>query len=339
VTSLPAALAKLPKAVLGHHPTPLEAMGNLEKKFSGCQMWVKRDDCNGLAFGGNKVRQLEYYLGDAQSQNADCILITGAVQSNFVRLAAAAANKLGMQCHIQLEKRVAKNTAAYNTSGNVLLDQILGATIYHFDRGEDEAGADNALHEIAQELKSSGKRPYIIHLAPGHPPLGALGYVEAAGELLQQAKAKNLKFDKIVVPSGSGNTHGGLLFGLRALGNETPIAGICVRRDAGSQRQRIADRASELADLLEIENPVKNNDISLTDEFLQPAYGQMNEATGLAIKLAAKTEALILDPVYSGKTMAGFLDLAKSMQQSGNLLFWHTGGGPAIFAYGDDLCN
>ncbi len=339
MTSLPAALAKFPKAVLGHHPTPLEIMGNLEKNFSGCQMWIKRDDCNGLAFGGNKVRQLEYYLGEALVQNADCILITGAVQSNFVRLAAAAANKLGMQCHIQLEKRVAKNTPAYNASGNVLLDQMLGATIHHFAHGEDEAGADNALHVIAKELKASGKHPYIIHLAPGHPPLGALGYVEAAGELLQQAKEKNLKFDQIVVPSGSGNTHGGLLFGLRALGNKTPVAGICVRRDAGSQRQRIIDRARELSDLLKIENPVKNHDISLTDEFLRPAYGQMNEATGAAIKLAAKTEALILDPVYSGKTMAGFLDMATTIQQPGNLLFWHTGGSPAIFAYGDDLCD
>jgi len=337
VTGLSATLARFPKAILGHHPTPLEPMQNLEKEFPGQHLWVKRDDCNGLAFGGNKVRQLEYYLGDAQAQKADTVLITGAVQSNFVRLAAAAANKLGMECHIQLEKRVAKDSVFYNTSGNVLLDQMLGATIHHFDHGEDEAGADNALHEIAADLKATGKRPYIIHLAPGHPPLGALGYVEAAGELVQQAKLLNIGFDQIVVPSGSGNTHGGLLFGLRALGDQTPVAGICVRRDAVSQRQRIADRAGELADLLKIDNPVADRDISLTDDFLHPAYGQLNEATHAAIKLAAKTESLILDPVYSGKTMAGFLNIAQNATTGANLLFWHTGGAPAVFAYGDDL--
>ncbi len=337
VTGLSAPLARFPKADLGHHPTPLEPMSNLQKQFPGKHLWVKRDDCNGLALGGNKVRQLEYYLGEAQAQKADTVLITGAVQSNFVRLAAAAANKLGMDCHIQLEKRVAKDSVSYNTSGNVLLDQMLGATIHYFDRGEDEAGADTALHEIAADLKANGRRPYIIHLAPGHPPLGALGYVEAAGEMLEQAKHQNICFDQIVVPSGSGNTHGGLLFGLRALGDKTPVAGICVRRDAISQRQRIADRAGELADLLAIENPVTDRDISLTDDFLHPAYGQLNEATSAAIKLAATTEALILDPVYSGKTMAGFLHTANTMQQDGTLLFWHTGGAPAVFAYGDDL--
>jgi len=337
VTGLRAALSRFSKVQLGHHPTPLEPLQNLQKEFPGRKLWVKRDDCNGLAFGGNKVRQLEYYLGEAQTQKADCILITGAVQSNFVRLAAAGANKLGMACHIQLEKRVAKDNLAYNTSGNVLLDHMLGAEIYHFDHGEDEAGADNRLHEIAENLQAEGKRPYVIHLAPGHRPLGALGYVEAADEIIAQAASQNVRFDHIVVPSGSGNTHGGLLFGLRALGDQTPVAGICVRRDAVSQKLRITDRVCELADMLAVENPVSDADIQLSDEFLHPAYGQLNKATGQAIDKAAKTEALILDPVYSGKTMAGFLSLAGKSPNASNLLFWHTGGAPAVFAYGDDL--
>lgn len=337
MTKLSSLLAGFPKAQLGHHPTPLEPMINLEEKFPGKKLWVKRDDCNGLALGGNKVRQLEYYLGEAQAQNADCILITGAVQSNFVRLAAAAANKLAMDCHVQLEKRVAKNNPAYNKSGNVLLDQMLGATIHYFDQGEDEAGADNALHEIADDLKTQGANPYVIHLAPGHAPLGALGYVDAAMEFISQANRQKIRFDQIVVPSGSGNTHGGLLFGLRASGDKTPVRGICVRRDAVSQKQRIADRCKELASLLKIDNPVTDRDIDLTDEFMRPAYGQLNEATSKAINIAAVKEALILDPVYSGKTMAGFLQATKNAPSHSTLLFWHTGGAPAVFAYVNEL--
>ena len=330
-------LAGFPKAQLGHHPTPLEQMHNLENDFPQKKLFIKRDDCNGLALGGNKVRQLEYYLGQAQAQKADCLLITGAVQSNFVRLAAAAANKLAMDCHIQLEKRVTKDTLAYNKSGNVLLDEMLGAKIYHYDQGEDEQGADNQLHEIADHLQKKGKRPYIIHLAPGHAPLGALGYVDAACEFVEQAKQLSLSFDKIVVPSGSGNTHGGLLFGLRALGVKTPVAGICVRRDAVSQLTRIRARCQELAEMLGIDNPVVEADIELSDEFLHPAYGQLNPATKTAIKTAATKEALILDPVYSGKTMAGFLQISASMPPGSSLLFWHTGGAPAVFAYQQDL--
>jgi len=330
-------LARFPKAQLGHHPTPLEPLKNLEADFPQKHLFVKRDDCNGLVFGGNKVRQLEYYLGEALAQKADHILITGAVQSNFVRLAAAAANKLGMQCHIQLEQRVAGKSETYNTSGNVLLDKMLGAKIYHYPHGEDEEGADDRLHEIADELKHKGHRPYVIHLAPGHLPMGALGYVDAACEFVEQTKQQQIDFDKIVVPSGSGNTHCGLLFGLRAMGVRTPVSGICVRRGATEQKQRLIARCSELSQMLEIDNPVLESDIDLNDAFLPPAYGQLNDATNTAINIAATKEALILDPVYSGKTMAGFLQIAKTMPSGSTILFWHTGGAPAVFAYQQEL--
>jgi D-cysteine desulfhydrase/L-cysteate sulfo-lyase len=148
-------------------------MPNLEARIGGVRLYVKRDDCTGLALGGNKVRQLEFYMGEAQADGADTVLITGAVQSNFVRLTAAAARKLGMDCHVQLEERVPNTDPAYRNSGNVLLDRILGATIHSYSEGEDEAGADRRLGEIAAELESRGRRPYIIHLAPGHKPLGA----------------------------------------------------------------------------------------------------------------------------------------------------------------------
>ncbi len=330
-------LGELPRTRLGHAPTPLEPMANLASRLDSGDLYVKRDDCTGLAFGGNKVRQLEFYLGEAVAAEADTILITGAVQSNFVRLAAAAARVLGMDCHVQLEERVPKNDPLYRTNGNVLLDRLLGATIHSYARGEDEAGADARVHEIAAELAGQGRRPYVIPLAPGHKPLGALGYVVAAAELLEQMRALDLTLDEIFVASGSGNTHAGLLFGLRALGCPVPVTGMCVRRAADIQAQRIAGRCRDIADLLDLEPVVGDADIVLEDDFLAPGYGHLNEATLSAIALAARTEALILDPVYTGKTMAGLVRRAGEPGDARRMLFVHTGGAPAIFAYGEVL--
>lgn len=330
-------LSAMPRIRLFAGPTPLEPMPNLARSCGGGALLVKRDDCMGPAFGGNKVRQLEFYIGEAAARNADTVLITGAVQSNFVRLAAAAARKSGMDCHIQLEERVAKPDPNYRNSGNVLLDRLLGATLHAYAHGEDEAGADKRLGEIADELRRSGRRPYIIPLAPGHPPLGALGYVVAADELIRQIADAGLEIDEIVVASGSGNTHAGLLFGLRALGSAIRVTGICVRRDAGAQRPRIAARCAEIADLLEIESSVGDDDIKLDDAFLAPGYGHAGEETLRAILLAARTEALILDPTYTGKAMAGFIQRAERAEASGARIFLHTGGTPAIFAYENEL--
>ncbi len=332
-------LDSLPRTRLGHTPTPLEAMPNLAKAYPGRQLFVKRDDCTGLALGGNKVRQLEFYLGEAVGQGADTILITGAVQSNFARLAAAGARQLGMDCHIELEQRVPNDDPLYHSSGNVLLARLLGATMHHYPAGEDEAGADRQLATIAARLKAAGRHPYIIPLAPGHKPLGALGYVVAAREILQQCDDRGLAFDEVVVPSGSGHTHAGLLFGLRALGSPVVVTGICVRRPAAAQTPRIADRCREVAALLGVTNPVSAPDIRLVDNVLAPGYGQLNPATRTAIETAAQTEALILDPVYSGKAMAGFLDRAAKTGQGQSLLFIHTGGTPAVFAYGEALLS
>lgn len=329
----------LPRVHLGHQPTPVEAMPNLSAQFDGLRLYVKRDDCTGLAFGGNKVRQLEFYMGEAQAQSADTILITGAVQSNFVRLAAASARTLNMACHVQLEERVARHDPLYRNSGNVLVDHLLGATVHSFQDGEDEAGADRRLEELAGQIRRERHRPYVIHLSPGHKPLGALGYVVAAREFLAQAQDQNLTVDEIVVPSGSGATHAGLLFGLRALGSSISVYGICVRRSAKDQHERIAARCREIAELLGLVCPVPETDIHLDETHLAPGYGCLNKATLSAILQAARTEALILDPVYSGKAMAGFLERASRARTGRHLLFWHTGGTPAVFAYGDDLSS
>ncbi len=336
----PKRLGRLPsiaRTVFFEGPTPLEAMPNLAAKCGGGRLFVKRDDFMGMAFGGNKVRQLEFYLGEAHAQGADCVLITGAVQSNFARLAAAGARRLGMDCHIQLEERVAKKEPGYHHSGNVLLERMLGATLHSFPEGENEEGADRRLGEIADDLRKGGRRPYIIPLAPGHPPLGALGYVVAAHELLAQFAAGGLTVDEIVIPSGSGNTHAGMLFGLRALGCPIPVRGICVRRAAELQIPRIRERCVQIAELLGIEPPVSDGDVVLDDSFLPPGYGFAGEAVWSAILLGARAEGLMLDPTYSGKAMAGFVERARAAGPAGTLVFVHTGGTPAIFAYEKEI--
>ena len=192
------------------------------------------------------MRQLDSTSGEAQARGADTVLATGAVQSNLVRLAAASARRLGMDAHVQLEERVDGAGLLYRTSGNLLLDRLLGATLQALPVGEDEAAADAALERRARALAAGGRRPYVIHSAPGHPPLGGLGYVLAAEKVTTQARALGAGFDAVVCASGSGLTHAGLLVGLRAPGETVPVCGICVRRDARRQADRVAQVAAGL---------------------------------------------------------------------------------------------
>ena len=335
--SISANLDLLPRTSLAHTPTPIERLNNLSGALGGGTLYVKRDDCTGLAMGGNKARQLEYYFGEALQQNADTVLITGAVQSNFVRMAAAGAAKLDLDCHIQLEERVGDTGADYRQSGNVLLDRLLGATIHTYPEGEDENGADANLNRIADQLRAKGRRPYIIPLAPGHPPLGALGYVRAASELVGQLKDLEDEIDDIFVASGSGSTHAGLLFGLRSLNWLKPVIGVCVRRDRTSQHHRISHRCEEIAALLKSDNPVKPEDIKITDETFEPGYGKLNDQTLEAIDLCARREGLLLDPVYTGKSMAACLNHVRNQDESLSTLFIHTGGTPGLFGYSREL--
>ena len=335
--SISAKLDLLPRTPLAHTPTPIERLNNLSGALGGGTLYVKRDDCTGLAMGGNKARQLEYYFGEALQQNADTVLITGAVQSNFVRMAAAGAAKLDLDCHIQLEERVGDTGADYRQSGNVLLDRLLGATIHTYPEGEDENGADANLNRIANQLRAKGRRPYIIPLAPGHPPLGALGYVRAASELVGQLKDLEEEIDHIFVASGSGSTHAGLLFGLRSHNWLKPVIGVCVRRDRTSQQQRISHRCEKIAALLKSVNPVKPEDIKITDETFEPGYGKLNDQTLEAIDLCARREGLLLDPVYTGKSMAACLNHVRNQDESLSTLFIHTGGTPGLFGYSTEL--
>ncbi len=337
-----AALARFPRVTVAHVPTPLEPMINLGSDL-GLALSVKRDDCTGFGFGGNKIRQLEFYLGRARAQEADTILITGAVQSNFVRCAAAMAGRFGIDCHIQLEERVADVGAQYRSNGNVPLDRILGATLHGYPDGEDEAGADANVRAIADRLRGEGRRPYVIPLGADSPPLGALGYVLAALEFAEQVEAEGGPDgipDEIVVASGSALTHAGLLFGLRALGLSVPVRGICVRRGAAAQAPRVAQRLRDLNALTGLSVTFGADDVRVFDGALAPGYGKLNPATQHAIERAAQREGLFLDPVYTGKTMAGLIQLAERGELAGErVLFWHTGGLPALFAYADQLAT
>ncbi|MCY4467989.1 MAG: D-cysteine desulfhydrase family protein [Thiotrichales bacterium] len=333
-----AGVDRFPRTRLGHIPTPLDPAPNLGAAL-GVELWVKRDDCTGLAMGGNKVRQLEFYLGEARAHGADTVLITGAVQSNFVRLAAAGARQLGMDIHIQLEERVDDADDLYRTSGNVLLDRLLGATLHSFPVGEDEAAADAALEHLARLLADEGRRPYVIHLGADHPPLGGLGYVLAANEVMEQARARGFGFDAVVCASGSSLTHAGTLIGMRAIGEGMPVRGICVRRDASLQHARVAKRAAELAAMIDRSAVFDASDIDVSDEVYPPGYGKLNDAVREAISMAARHEALLLDPVYTGKAMAGLIAHVRSgrIATGSRVLFLHTGGLPGIFAYAAKL--
>ena len=328
-------LSDFPRVELAHKPTALEAMPNMSATLGGPNLYMKRDDCTGLAMGGNKARQLEYYLGEAVAQEADTVIITGAVQSNFVRQAAAAARKLGMDIHIQLEERVAGKDETYRTSGNVLLDKLLGATMHSFPVGEDEAAADAALEKIADDVRAAGGKPYVVHLGIDHPPLGSLGYVESALEPVGQAESQSIRLDAVVLASGSAATHSGFLVGLRQGGSKVPVYGICVRRGAEQQLPRVQRRVREVAEMVGATDVVGDDDVMVRDTWLGPGYGELTPEVTEALEMTAQTEGILLDPVYTAKTMAGLIGLVRegAFGADENVLFLHTGGQPALFGY------
>ncbi len=327
-------LERFPRARLVTAQTPVERLDRMSKLL-GIDLWLKRDDLTGLGLGGNKTRQLEFYLGEALAQGADTVLITGAVQSNFVRTAAAAAARLGLKSVLQLEERVPDMGKIYHSSGNVLLAKILGAEHTSYPSGEDEVGADNALHKRADELRAEGRMPYVIHLGIDHPPLGALGYVAAAEELNRQIG----DFDVAVVPSGSGSTHAGFLTGLRPIGQAAPVYGICVRRDSDQQNARLETVLNKLARMMDFDPALTVNDILTWDGALAPGYGKVGDTTREALTLMAQTEGVFLDPVYTAKTFAGLMGLLKAghIQRGQKVVMLHTGGVPALFGYQTEL--
>ena len=326
-------LHKFPKTKIIQQKTPLYKLNQISKMLD-IDLWIKRDDVAGTTLGGNKARQLEYYFGQALKQKADTILITGATQSNFARITAAVAAEHNLKTIIQLEKRVLKSDDEYINSGNVLLNNILGAKIIHYPHGEDEKGADQNLFNEAQKLKLTGKNPYVIPLAPNKKPLGSLGYLKCALEIHNQTTKP---FNTIFVPSGSGATHLGIVAGMKILNPKTKVIGCCVRRNKKLQLKRLNKMAKLFNQMTQKPNFLKPSDFNLTDDALAPAYGQLGPLAADAMKIMAQSQGIILDPVYTAKTFAAVIQYAKTNQIKERVLFIHTGGLAATFAYKNDI--
>ena len=318
-------LGHLPRVRLATLPTPLEDMANLSQYLGGPRILVKRDDLTGLATGGNKTRKLEFLLGDAITQKAD-VIITGAwFQSNHVRQTAAAANKLGLDVILLLS---GEKPAEIN--GNLLLDKMLGAELRFV--GGTEEDLPPKMDRVAQELKDAGRRPYVIKRY-GSVPIGTVGYINAVSELLHQANQMRVKIDHLIV-SGGGGTHAGLCLGAKAMNAGLKITGIAISRRTLTRDVEVAQLVNETAAYLGLELQMTPQEITVLYDYAGPGFTCPYPEMVEAIKLVAQTEGLLLDPIYTGKVMAGLIDLIQkgTFQKDDIVVFWHTGGIPVLFA-------
>ena len=298
-------LARFPRVHLAHLPTPLERMDRLSEALGGPEIWIKRDDCTGLSTGGNKTRKLEFLMAEAQAEGADLVMTQGATQSNHARQTAAFAARLGMDCHILLEDRTGYKDENYNHNGNVLLDVLHGATYETRNAGLD---MNAEMESVAENFRKQGKKVYTIP-GGGSNTTCALGYANCALELVGQANDRGLVIDHIVHATGSTGTQAGLVTGLKALNANIPVMGISVRAAKEAQEENVFKLASATADVLGCPGVVSAQDIAANSDYVGEGYGLPTEAGIDAIRMFAKFEGLLLDPVYSSKGAAGLIDL------------------------------
>jgi D-cysteine desulfhydrase len=323
-------LSRFPRRRYIDAPTPLQLLPRLSEHLGGPAIHIKRDDLTALAAGGNKTRKLEFLVADALATGCDTLLTTGAMQSNHCRLTLAAAAREGLRCQLALQPVTPE---PYRTGGNRLLYDILGAE--RIRSLEPGSSADSALAEMADDLSRQGRRGYGIPLG-GSSALGALGYAACAQELLAQIRDRRLSVDRIVCASSSGGTQAGLIAGIAAMGAHVPVAGINVMLPASNRNPAIACLAREALALLGAEPALPDALVTTRDEWLGPAYGVPTPEMIEAVELVARLEGILLDPVYSGKAMAGLIGLIRrgELRQGSDVIFLHTGGTPALFAYG-----
>lgn len=309
-------------------------MPRLSATLGGPRLWIKRDDCTGLATGGNKTRKLEFLIAAALDEGADMVVTQGAVQSNHVRQTAAAACKFGLDCHALLERRVPDKGSDYEQTGNVLFDQIFNTSIEFRPAGLDMNAEAMA---VTERLRAEGRKPYFIP-GGGSNEIGALGYVSTAQELLGQIEAQGLDVKWVVLATGSAGTHAGLVAGFHALGCDIPIMGISVRQPHDVQVENVYKLAVKTAALL-TDKPLDRSKVLVDDGYVGPGYGIPTEGTIAAISTLARHEGILLDPVYSGKGMAGLIGQVESGQitADGDVVFLHTGGAVSLFAYEDQF--
>ncbi len=325
------ALEKFPRISLGHLPTPLEPMDRLSEELGGPRIWVKRDDCTGLSSGGNKTRKLEFLMAEAVKAGADTIITQGATQSNHARQTAAAAALLGLECQILLEDRTGSNDPSYNFNGNVLLDQLHGATIAKRTGGAD---MNAEMESLATLLQSSGRRPYIIP-GGGSNRVGALGYVNCAAEMTEQAQVQDLKIDALIHATGSSGTQAGLVAGLAGLGSDIHLLGIGVRAPREKQETMVYELACKTMDYLGMGVGIDRTSVRANCDYVGAGYGLPTDGMRNALKMLARLEGLLFDPVYSGKGLDGLIDQIRKGYFDGmeNIVFLHTGGSAALFGY------
>lgn len=328
-------LKAFPKIKASSWPTPVEPLTRLSRRLGGPDIFMKRDDIGSLALGGNKLRKLEFLLGEALNQGCCSIVTAGALQSNHARLTAAISSRLGLDCHLVLKDEVPDRSAAYHSSANRFLDNLLGAQVEVIDR---EASLPDALSARADALVKLGRKPYVIPVG-GSSATGNLGYVECAQEIAQQQASFDKPFTHIIVTSGSGGTHAGILVGCDYAGLKCHVSGVAISRSAAEQRNIVLDLASQTAALLDRSPDKLGDNINIDDGFYLPGYGLPNQATLEAVLLCARMEGILLDPVYTGKAMAALIAgiRNKTYRDDDRILFIHTGGAPALFAYDEEF--
>ncbi|MGH2522651.1 MAG: D-cysteine desulfhydrase family protein [Anaerolineales bacterium] len=321
----------LPRVSLAHLPTPLEPLPRLSATLGGPHIMIKRDDQTGLAGGGNKTRKLEFIVADALAQNADTLVTLGSAQSNHCRLTAAAAARCGLRCILVL-----RGQAPARATGNVLLDHLLGAEVVW----SGERAREVVLEEIVAEERAAGRRPYPVALG-GSIPLGAVGYALAMRELKAQMEAQGLSVERILFASSSGGTHAGLVVGARMTGFQGEVLGISIDENRETLRNRVAHLATETARLLGQTHTFAPEEISANADYLGGGYAVVGQAERGAINLFARAEGIMLDPVYTARAAAGMLDLIRrrALGKQETVLFWHTGGTPALWAYADQISD
>jgi len=325
-------LSRFPRLHFAHLPTPLEPMPRISEHLGGPNLWIKRDDCTGLSTGGNKTRKLEFLMAEAIERGADTVITQGATQSNHARQTCAAAAKLGMACHILLEDRTGYHDEAYAHNGNVLLDQLHGASISLRGAGSD---MNAEMETLAQQLRDDGKKPYVIH-GGGSNETGALGYVNAAFELTYQANERSLRIDHLLHATGSAGTQAGLVVGMQAMNSGIPVYGVSVRAPRLEQEEKVFGLAQSTLDFMNLGHDlVPRECVVVNSDYVGEGYGLPTESMIEAVKMLATFEGILLDPVYAGKGFAGLIDLVRKgrFREGENIVFLHTGGSVSLFAY------
>jgi 1-aminocyclopropane-1-carboxylate deaminase len=329
-------LEKFERYPLTFGPTPIEKLNRLSEHLGGSvELYAKREDCNsGLAFGGNKVRKLEYIVPDAISSNADTLVTIGGVQSNHTRQVAAVAAKIGMKCRLVQESWVPFQDAVYDRVGNILMSRVMGAEIDLVDEGFD-IGIRKSWERALEDVKAKGGKPYPIPAGASVHKYGGLGFVGFAEEVRAQEEELGFKFDYIIVCTVTGSTHAGMLVGFAKDGRAHKVIGIDASGTIEQTRAQVMDIARNTANLVELGRDITDDDLVLIADYAYPAYGVPSAETNDAIRLAARMEGMMTDPVYEGKSMQGMIDLVRKgyFPAGSKVLYAHLGGVPAINGY------